>query len=501
MAAAVADGIVTGMHPTDEARRTDRLILALFLATAFLAAGALGAVQPALGLPAEVLQLTQFGPALGVLLALLVRPARTRHLLTGTLPRRGGTRHAALLLLTAPLIIAATAGTYAALTGDTRFTLPGHSLALIAAAQLIGACAEEIGWRCLLQPLLRTRYGVLAASLLVGAVWGVWHIQIFTEHPLYAAGFLLAALSMSVVLGQAQDGRTGRLPLAGGFHALINLGMLLCVDQESGAVLPMVLFGAACLATAVAWTRTSARPAGPASASPRPAPCRPDANTARLVALGMTLDRATRLLDTDPATARDLLLDVRRASEGALQDLRDLVHGIHPPVLADRGLGDAVRALALDSFLDVRVEARLPGRLPSPVEAAAYFAVGEALTNAAKHSVAQHIHIAIGHRDGTLRVTVTDDGHGGADPSAARSRRWTTGPPCCVRCWPRARRHPMSPWWTYGCRRRSPTRVSRPRSGPAANGRDCPSSSSPSTSNSSTPTNCWPAAKVPSDTC
>ncbi|MET2716011.1 histidine kinase [Streptomyces harbinensis] len=143
-----------------------------------------------------------------------------------------------------------------------------------------------------------------------------------------------------------------------------------------------------------------------------------DGAQARLVALGMTLDRATRLLDTDPATARDLLLDVRRASEGALQDLRDLVHGIHPPVLADRGLGDAVRALALDSFLDVRVEARLPGRLPSPVEAAAYFAVGEALTNAAKHSGAQHIHIAIGHRDGTLRVTVTDDGHGGADPSA-----------------------------------------------------------------------------------
>ncbi|MFI9227509.1 histidine kinase [Streptomyces rimosus] len=59
----------------------------------------------------------------------------------------------------------------------------------------------------------------------------------------------------------------------------------------------------------------------------------------------MTLDRATRALETDPARARELLLGVRRTSEGALQDLRDLVHGIHPPVLADRGLGDAVRAL------------------------------------------------------------------------------------------------------------------------------------------------------------
>ncbi|WP_324611407.1 sensor histidine kinase [Streptomyces sp. NRRL F-5755] len=69
-----------------------------------------------------------------------------------------------------------------------------------------------------------------------------------------------------------------------------------------------------------------------------------DGAQARLVALGMTLDRATRVPETDPARARELLLDVRRTSEGALQDLRDLVHGIHPPVLADRGLGDAVRA-------------------------------------------------------------------------------------------------------------------------------------------------------------
>ncbi len=84
-----------------------------------------------------------------------------------------------------------------------------------------------------------------------------------------------------------------------------------------------------------------------------------DGAQARLVALGMALDRATRLMETDPAAARELLLDVRRTSEGALQDLRELVHGIHPPVLADRGLGDAVRSLALDSFLEAR--RRRPG--------------------------------------------------------------------------------------------------------------------------------------------
>ncbi|MDX3224373.1 sensor histidine kinase [Streptomyces sp. ME19-01-6] len=147
-----------------------------------------------------------------------------------------------------------------------------------------------------------------------------------------------------------------------------------------------------------------------------------DGAQARLVALGMTLDEATRLLDgngiddTDLDAARALLRDVRETSARALQDLRDLVHGIQPPVLADRGLGDAVRSLALDSFLDVHVEARLPpGRLPAPVESAAYFAISESLANAAKHSGAQEVRITLTHEDARLQVTVTDDGHGGAD--------------------------------------------------------------------------------------
>ncbi|WP_106397378.1 sensor histidine kinase [Actinocorallia populi] len=142
-----------------------------------------------------------------------------------------------------------------------------------------------------------------------------------------------------------------------------------------------------------------------------------DGAQARLVALGMTLDRATRLLDSDPDRARELLADVGRTSQQALVDLRDLVHGIHPPVLADRGLGDAVRSLALDSFLDVHVEVGLRGRLPSPVEAAAYFGVSEALANAAKHSGAREVRITLDHEADVLRVAVTDDGRGGADPA------------------------------------------------------------------------------------
>ncbi|MFJ9848215.1 lysostaphin resistance A-like protein [Streptomyces sp. NPDC101150] len=230
--------------------------MALFLAVAFLAAGALGALQPVTRIPGEVIQLTQFGPALGVGLAAVLWPGRTREVLAGRGPGRSG--KGVLLLVTAPLIIAVSAGAYAVLTGDVHATRPGAPFLLIAVAQLIGACGEEIGWRCFLQPLLRTRFGPLAASVTVGVVWGVWHVQVFAQHPVYAAAFMMAAVSMSVVMGWALEGvRASRLPLAAGFHALINLGMLLFMDEESGAVLPMVLFGASCLAAAGLWTWTS----------------------------------------------------------------------------------------------------------------------------------------------------------------------------------------------------------------------------------------------------
>ncbi|MEU9164169.1 histidine kinase [Streptomyces sp. NPDC048424] len=147
-----------------------------------------------------------------------------------------------------------------------------------------------------------------------------------------------------------------------------------------------------------------------------------DGAQARLVALGMTLDEATRLLDRDPPAARALLRDVRATAERALQDLRELVHGVLPPVLADRGLGDAVRSLALDSHLDVHIEVALHGRLPAPVESAGYFAVAELLANAAKHSGAPAVRIRLSHADDVLRVTVTDEGRGGADPDGSGLR-------------------------------------------------------------------------------
>ncbi|GAA4383432.1 sensor domain-containing protein [Actinomadura verrucosospora] len=139
-----------------------------------------------------------------------------------------------------------------------------------------------------------------------------------------------------------------------------------------------------------------------------------DGAQARLVAMGMSLGAIEHLLDRDPEKARILLAETRASSAKALHELRDLVRGIHPPVLADRGVADAVRALALDHPLDVEVSADLPARPEPPVESAAYFAVSEILTNAAKHSGASRVWIDMRHENGMLRITVTDDGRGGA---------------------------------------------------------------------------------------
>ncbi len=143
-----------------------------------------------------------------------------------------------------------------------------------------------------------------------------------------------------------------------------------------------------------------------------------DGAQARLVALGMSLRAAERLIPTSPEAAIALVAEARETSARALTELRELVRGVLPPVLADRGIGDAVRALALDSPLAVETDVDLPGSLPRPVETACYFAVAEVLTNAAKHSGARDARIVMSHSAGMLRIEVTDFGVGGADPSA-----------------------------------------------------------------------------------
>jgi len=151
-----------------------------------------------------------------------------------------------------------------------------------------------------------------------------------------------------------------------------------------------------------------------------------DGAQARLVALGMSLRAAERMFASNPEAALALVSEARETSSRALTDLRDLVRGIYPPVLADRGLADAVRALVLDTPLHTELEVDLPGPtaaggqaggIEMPVGAAVYFAVAEALANAVRHSGARTVRIHLSHAAGALRAQVTDDGAGGADPA------------------------------------------------------------------------------------
>jgi signal transduction histidine kinase len=148
-----------------------------------------------------------------------------------------------------------------------------------------------------------------------------------------------------------------------------------------------------------------------------------DGTQARLVAVSMSLGMAEEMFERDPEAALRTVGEARAATSAAIADLRSVVRGIHPPVLADRGLDGAVRALALDMAVPVEVTGELTGRPPAPVESAVYFAVAECLANAAKHSGHAHAWVELRHADGLLQVVVGDDGAGGADPEAGTGMR------------------------------------------------------------------------------
>jgi signal transduction histidine kinase len=142
-----------------------------------------------------------------------------------------------------------------------------------------------------------------------------------------------------------------------------------------------------------------------------------DGAQARLVSLAMSLGLAEEAVHTDPDTAEQLLAEARRSAGTALAELRELVRGIHPPVLADRGLTGGLQALALQAAVPVQTRIGAVDRLPAPLESALYFVAAEALTNIAKHSGATHATLRL-ERDGpVLRLSVSDNGRGGADPA------------------------------------------------------------------------------------
>lgn len=147
-----------------------------------------------------------------------------------------------------------------------------------------------------------------------------------------------------------------------------------------------------------------------------------DGTQARLVALSMRIGLAKRAYDRegggDPEAARRLLAQAQDQAEEALTELRHVVRGIHPPILTDRGLAGAVQALAAGSGLQVALDVQelaTGPRAPAAVEAAAYFLVAEALTNAVKHSGSDRAEVRLARVPHGLTVCVRDEGKGGAE--------------------------------------------------------------------------------------
>ncbi len=138
----------------------------------------------------------------------------------------------------------------------------------------------------------------------------------------------------------------------------------------------------------------------------------------RLVKLAMDLGMAKEKMKTDPAAAEELITEAHDEAKLAMAEIRDLARGILPAVLTDRGLDAAISALAGRSPIPVTVDVCLSERLPAQIETAAYFVVGEALTNIARHSQATEGHVVVKKIDEKLEIDVVDNGIGGAEENS-----------------------------------------------------------------------------------
>lgn len=143
----------------------------------------------------------------------------------------------------------------------------------------------------------------------------------------------------------------------------------------------------------------------------------------RLIALAMGLGVARERIDTDPKGSGELVALAHEEAKAALRELRDLVRGIHPAILEDRGLDAALSAVIARTPIPVQVHVEVPERPAPAVESTAYFVVSEALTNVTKHARATSASVEIFRNDNRLHIEVSDNGIGGADPATGTGLR------------------------------------------------------------------------------
>jgi signal transduction histidine kinase len=134
------------------------------------------------------------------------------------------------------------------------------------------------------------------------------------------------------------------------------------------------------------------------------------------VSLGLELRAAEAMTPSELTELRTQLSQTAEGLAGAIEELQEISRGIHPAILSKGGLAPALKTLARRSAIPVELEIDADARLPEPIEAAAYYVVSEALTNAAKHAQASAVQVQVANDDGVVQISIRDDGVGGAAP-------------------------------------------------------------------------------------
>lgn len=294
---------------------------------------------------------------------------------------------------------------------------------------------QERGWRRLVSPLRSTghwkelMHGLL--MLVLGPLWfalvvGSWSLAFaLLGFPLYSTRVPDGPSVEWHLLGSTYDPRamSGRI-VAGGLGILLVFvaGWVSGLTARGDIWLARTLLGpneAELLRAQVTTLRTTRAAVVDAADAERRRIERDlhDGVQPQLVSVAMNLGLAQRKLDSDPESARELVAQAHEEAKAAIEELRNVIRGVHPAVLAERGLDPALSALAARSPVPVAVEVApdLSRRRYDPtVEAVAYFVVAEALTNVARHAQATRAEVTVTETDGRLVVRVVDDGRGGA---------------------------------------------------------------------------------------
>lgn len=264
-------------------------------------------------------------------------------------------------------------------------------------------------WRGIASLAISTVLGLV--TILLAGLLGSGAVLAFA--PLYASA---ESVRLGIVWAEVP---LGAAPVVGTIVALVALAALVGVALLHGVLSRLVLVPSREVQLAAVARRAGEQREGAIRASEvertRIERDLHDGVQPRLVSVGMTLGLARQKIDDDPDAAKALVEEAHTSTKAAITELRQLARGIHASVLDDRGLDAALSALAARSHVPVQLDVRLDGRCERNAEAAAYFAIAESLTNAAKHSHASNVRVIVRRRDeGMLWARVEDDGIGGA---------------------------------------------------------------------------------------